>query len=63
MKYYYFISFQCENSLGFARGNMCFDSPMKIRTANDINAIRQHIEEKENVSKVTITNVVLLDSE
>ncbi len=63
MKYYYFVSFACEISKNFSYGNINLDLDKKIRTEEDIQKLQRHIELKGKVSKVTILNIVLLDSE
>ena len=63
MKYYYFISFDCFNSFGSAKGNDTLELSNKIRNIEDVKLIQKHIENKQNVTKVTISNIVLLDSE
>lgn len=63
MKYYYFVSFQCENNVGNAVGNTTFQTNKKIRDYKDIKSMQDDIEKTKNVRKVTIINIVLLDSE
>ncbi|WP_346961414.1 hypothetical protein [Clostridium sp.] len=63
IKYYYFVSFQCENEYGSATGNITFESNEKIRTGEAIKSIQNYVEKNKNVRKVTLTNIVLLDSE
>lgn len=63
MKYYYFVSFQCENNMGNAVGNITFDTTEKIREYKDVKSIQDDIEKTKKVRKVTIINIVLLDNE
>lgn len=63
MKYYYFISFTGRNNMGQIDGNMTLDRNSKLRVMADIRIIQKDLEEKNNLSNVTITNIVLLDSE
>ena len=63
MKYYYFISFTGRNNLGEANGNMTHERNTKIRTNTDIKELHKIVEDVNNLTYVTIMNIVLLDSE
>lgn len=59
----YRVRFQCVNGMGNAVGNLTFEVSEKIRTGEDIKSVQSDIEKVQNVRKVTLTNIVLLDSE
>lgn len=62
MKYYYFVSYVCENSGQMGYGNLTFDMPKKIRTLKDTEPVIKEIE-KTNAKKITILHIDLLDKE
>jgi hypothetical protein len=64
MKYYYFVSYVCQDALnrGMGYGNLFFDTYFKIRNKDDGDLVIKEIE-KTGVSKITIMNVTLLDTE
>lgn len=63
MKYYYFVSYVCENSQGnMGYGNITFDTCSKLRDKRDLDFVIKFIENDET-RKVMNLNVVLLDTE
>lgn len=65
MKYYYFASYVCQDkyNMGMAYGNYYFTSSIKIRTKEDGDLVIKSIEESSGVSKITLMNITLLDTE
>jgi hypothetical protein len=51
IKYYYFVSFICQNEKGDAFGNMTFDTTEKFKTHEDIELIKKEIEEKKQCNR------------
>ena len=60
--YYYFVSYVFQGPVGIGYGNVTFGHRIKLVNNDDILKIIVHLnKDKENVDKITLTCVSLLD--
>jgi hypothetical protein len=61
-KYFYHIVFHVKNNNGAGIGRITLMTNKKIKTSDDVEEIRKHIENNYNIESVVILNWIRLKS-